>query len=687
MKMDGTIATWMVCAGLCVVGGSLSGCKANEPTKDSAGTSSSASARGGVAVAPAAEESDLLERFIKIRTPGAATLAADGTLFVRDLPDGVYQIYRYPSGVAALNVTPERLTDFKDGASGYSLSHDGSRLIITAAVGGNENTQIYTLDPKAPAGTALTAITTKPTVQYSPNLWLPDSSGLIFTGNDDSPTDFFIYKHDFRTGARSTLLSQEGSWSASAITADGSRLLVSRYFSASNSTVFELAAATGELKDLSILPPSAGDAQTTASCQVVGYMPGEQAVLITSDAENGLRSLYQRDLSTGTVTKLLRQFDGREVDEVDMNLEKTLLSVVLNVDGYGQLHLFELPGLREVVLPKIEPGVVGGISMRGRQLTWTLNNARTPGLTFVATVPERSSDDTKPLTIARAKQITFTDTQGIDLQAFALPELIRYKAFDGVEIPAYVFLPAGHKKGTPLPFVVNYHGGPEGQHRPVFSAAMQYLLSQGFGVMMPNVRGSTGYGRAFHMMDDYKKRWDSVRDGVDAAKWLVEKGYSMPGEIATFGGSYGGFMSVACLVEDQERVERGEQKQRFFGAGVDNVGIVNMKTFLEQTSGYRRKLREVEYGPLTDPEFLASVSPLNKIDKIKVPMLISHGLNDPRVPVGEAMQLAVGLQRRGFNPEQVYFADEGHGAQKIENRLLYMERVTKFLEGTIRSGR
>ena len=137
-------------------------------------------------------------------------------------------------------------------------------------------------------------------------------------------------------------------------------------------------------------------------------------------------------------------------------------------------------------------------------------------------------------------------------------------------------------------------------------------------------------------------------------------------------------MSVACLVED------GSSDKPVFGAGIDVVGIVNMKTFLEQTSGYRRKLREVEYGPLTDPEFLKSVSSLEKIDKIKVPMFIAHGLNDPRVPVGEAMQLAVGLQERGYDPELFFAPDEGHGFQKLRNRLIFAERMVRFLDKNIK---
>jgi dipeptidyl aminopeptidase/acylaminoacyl peptidase len=203
---------------------------------------------------------------------------------------------------------------------------------------------------------------------------------------------------------------------------------------------------------------------------------------------------------------------------------------------------------------------------------------------------------------------------------------------------------------------------------------------------MPNVRGSTGYGRDFQMMDDYRGRWASVKDGVDAAEWLVKQGYAEPGRIATYGGSYGGFMSVACIVEDQERVERGERPERLFGACVDIVGIVNMKTFLERTSGYRRKLREVEYGPLGDPEFLLSVSPLQRVEKIQVPVFIAHGFNDPRVPVEEAMQLSMALKEAKRNPRVFIAPDEGHGFAKLDNRVYFGERVAAFLDETIGGG-
>ena len=618
-----------------------------------------------------------IERFVKIRTPGAPQTAPDGTMYFRDFPDGVWQLYAVKGESIKPDHRGKKLTNYPDGLAGFSMSDDGSKVLLSYAAGGNENTQIALLDTKTGQ---ITDLLKNPKVQHAVNKWLPDFSGFLYTANDASPNDFYIYRYDFTAdgkGKTTKLLGKEGSWSAEDITEDGSRAIVGQYRSSSDSSVFELDTRTGTLTDLTVV----GTEAPTVSVEVVGYMPGEGAVLYISDIEGGLKKLFLRDLKTGQISKPISELESFELDGARMNRERTLLATVTNEDGYGVLRTYWLSDFSGAALPPIERGVVGPGDFRGNRITWTLSNARTPGLAYSWTVPfKHTSPASQPTT---ARQLTYADNQGIDLASMSLPELVKYKAFDGTQIPAFMFLPAGYTKGTPIPFVVNYHGGPEGQHRPSFSTTTQYLVSEGFGVMMPNVRGSAGYGRAFIMMDDYKNRWASVKDGVDAAAWLVKNGYAKPGKIATYGGSYGGFMAVACLVEDQLRVDAGLEKQRLFGAGIDVVGIVNMKTFLEQTSGYRRKLREAEYGPLTDPEFLESVSSIHKIDKINVPIYIAHGLNDPRVPVGEAMQLAVGLMKKGIEPVQFYAPDEGHGFQKLENRLLFAKKMSAFLKSTI----
>ena len=601
---------------------------------------------------PASPEAASIEQFLNIRVPSSPTLAPDGSLYVVDWPDGIFQLYVRKSG-ADLDEPLVKLTDFPDGLAGYSLSPDGTKILLVHAPGGNEQFQISLLDP---ASGQITPLLDNPEVRYGLNLWLRDGSGFIYTANDQSASDFSIYRYDLGTARSTRLLAKEGNWGAADITDDGTRLLVRQYLSISEIRPYELIVASGELRPLAM--GAVPHADLAAS-----YLDGEREVLMLSDVEEGISRLFVKDLATGATRKPLPALDPYEIDGLTVNDDRSVLGVAINRDGFSGLQVVNLPNFTPVEIPEIEQGVLSSLSLREDTLVWTLSNARAPGLAYSWRIGDPA-----------AAQLTTADTQGIDLSTFPLPQLVKYPSFDGREIPALLFTPPGYEPGRPIPFVIEYHGGPEGQSRPSFSRETQYLLARGYGVMLPNVRGSTGYGRAFHELDNYKKRWDSVKDGVEAARWLVANGYAEAGKIAASGGSYGGFMSVASVAED------GASPELVFGAAIDVVGIVNMKTFLEQTSDYRRELREAEYGPLTDVAFLESISPLTRIDQIRVPILIAHGLNDPRVPIGEAMQLAEGLTRRGLAPEQLYFHDEGHGFAKLDNRVLFAEHMAAFLD-------
>jgi dipeptidyl aminopeptidase/acylaminoacyl peptidase len=607
-----------------------------------------------------------ISQFLKIRVPHAVQMSPDGTIYTRDFPDGIFQLYRR-SSADPVTSQGKKLTEFPDGLASYSVSPNGKWIALEAATGGNENNQVYLLDTVT---TAITPILQNPKVQHSVNTWLRDSSGFVYTANDESPRDFYMYVYGIATKKSRNLLKRSGQWACEDVSGDSMRMLVAEYRSISDSSIYVMEAETGNLLDLSAKPK-----EGTAANSPIGFTTDEQGIFFASDFENGMVQVYTRSSYDAAAEPRpflpgLKQFD---LDGATMNLPRTLIATVHNENGYGNLRVFYLPDATAYPLFPPPPGVISVNQIQGETMVYSVSNATTPGLTYAFTVPPPEERMVK-----NAEAITARlDREPVDLTRFRLPELVKFSSFDGMEIPAFLYLPEGATKGKPIPFVVNFHGGPEGQFRPSFDRTVQYLVSQGYGVLQPNVRGSTGYGRAFHMADNYKKRWDSVKDGAEAARWLVKEGWAEKGRIAAYGGSYGGFMSVATVIEGAD----------VFGASVDVVGIVNMKTFLEQTSGYRQKLREVEYGPLTDPDFLLSVSPIRRIDEIKVPMMIAHGLNDPRVPVGEAMQLAVALQKRGDDPELLYFPDEGHGFQKLENRILFGEQMVKFLSRTIGKGR
>jgi dipeptidyl aminopeptidase/acylaminoacyl peptidase len=600
-----------------------------------------------VPAAALAQQTPTIEPYIRVRAPSAVTLAPDGDLYFIDSPDGVRQLFRESADGETL-----ALTALEDGVSSYALSPEGKQIVLSAAIGGSEQNDLFLLD--ADTGES-TTIFSDPNIVYRFDFWLDDNSGFVYSANDDSANDFHLYRYDLATSKPTKLLGEEGSWSAGDITHDGRRALVTRYISAAEAMVYELDTKTGKLRELSVKP-----AEGTSYNSTVGYLPGEREALIITDADSPFRRLVARDPKSGALREVLPSYADHDIDDAELSDDGALLAVTFNEDGYSRLRVFNTQTFEERPIPIIDRGVIGSLDFSGKTLTYSLSNARTPGLAF-------AFDTSKPIAVSRP--LTEPFTAGLDLSRFAKAELITFNSFDGLEIPAFLLLPSSYKRGTPIPFIVDYHGGPEGQHRPVFDAVDQYFVDRGFGVLRPNVRGSVGYGREFHQLDNYKNRWNSVRDGVEAARWLVRSGMSAPGRIAAMGGSYGGFMATATVIEGGD----------LYGASVNIVGIVNFETFLEQTKGYRRKLREAEYGPLSDPQFLISISPIHRIEDITVPMLIAHGLNDPRVPVGEAMQLAEELQKLGRDPETVYFHDEGHGFRKLDNRLLFYERVDRFL--------
>jgi dipeptidyl aminopeptidase/acylaminoacyl peptidase len=259
-------------------------------------------------------------------------------------------------------------------------------------------------------------------------------------------------------------------------------------------------------------------------------------------------------------------------------------------------------------------------------------------------------------------------------EAFTMPELVRYPTFDGRQIPAWYFRPSG-QPGKRLPVVVYVHGGPEGQPQALFYPVLQFLAHRGYGVLAPNVRGSSGYGKAYLNLDNVEKRMDSVADLDAAVAWLHTRPEVDPARVAVYGGSYGGFMVLAAITHYPER----------WAAAVDFVGIANFVTFLEKTGPYRRALREAEYGSLArDRALLERISPIHSVHRIQAPLLVVHGANDPRVPLGEAEQIVAALRQRSVPVELLVYSDEGHGLVKLANKLDAYPKMADFLDRYLR---
>jgi dipeptidyl aminopeptidase/acylaminoacyl peptidase len=276
---------------------------------------------------------------------------------------------------------------------------------------------------------------------------------------------------------------------------------------------------------------------------------------------------------------------------------------------------------------------------------------------------------------ATLRQVTRSSTAGIPRSSFVEPRFVRYRSFDGLEIPALLYLP--QVAGTPekVACIVNPHGGPEGQTVASFSPTLQYYVNRGYAVLAPNVRGSTGYGRTFTHLDDGRKREDSVKDLVAGVEWLKASGEVDPGRIAVMGGSYGGYMTLAAVTLYPD----------LWAAAVNSFGIANFRTFFGKTAPYRVGMRASEYGdPVKDADFLDSISPIHRAERIEAPLLVLQGANDPRVPAAESEQIVEAIRRKGGVAEYVLFPDVGHGWTKLPNQVKAHRTTAEFLDRHLR---
>jgi dipeptidyl aminopeptidase/acylaminoacyl peptidase len=382
--------------------------------------------------------------------------------------------------------------------------------------------------------------------------------------------------------------------------------------------------------------------------------------------------LAWRSLEPGSEPVFITADIPWDVEGGAMNEERTRGAFTVNAGGLSQLYLIDLETNDYAPVDVIPTGLAGGMefSPDGTRLALTLNTPLTPSDSFVLELGEGA------LEYGELERWTYSEVGGLDTSRFVEPELVHFPTFDSQEggpagIPAWVYKPAGP---GPFPVVVSIHGGPEAQARPSFSSSYQLMLAKlGVAVVVPNVRGSSGYGKDYMNLDNGFLREDSVKDIGALLDWIETQDDLDSYRVAVMGGSYGGYMVLASAVHYSDRLK----------AAVDIVGISSFVTFLENTQSYRRDLRRVEYGDERDPAMrahLEKISPLNNVEKISIPLFVVQGENDPRVPVTEAVQIVAALREAGNPVWYMNALNEGHGYRKKENRDIYQQATIMFFE-------
>ena len=533
-----------------------------------------------------------------------------------------------------------QITFFSEPVSGASYEPQQGRYFVFAKdVGGNEFDQLYRYDI---ADGRVTMLTDGGRSQNGGIAWSTKGDRMAYgsTRRNGADRDVYVMNPADPASDRRVMEVTGGGWFTADWSPDDAKLLVLEYVSVSKSTLWIVDAATGAKTALT-------DPAGNVSYSGAEFSADGRGVYVTTDRDSEFQRLGYLDLATRAFTPLTTDLKW-DVENFDLSADGRTIAFSINEAGVSRLFLLDTDSRRSRPVAAAPAGVVGALAWHpnNRDLAFSVNNAR-------------STSDVYSLDATNGTVSRWTEGElgGLVASDLSEPELIRWKSFDGLEITGFYYRPPARFTGK-RPVIVNIHGGPEGQSRPIFLGRNNYFIGElGIAMIYPNVRGSSGFGKTFLKLDNGFKREDSVKDIGALLDWIKEQPDLDADRIMIMGGSYGGYMSLACSFLFADRIT----------SSIDVVGISNFATFLKNTESYRRDLRRAEYGDERDPkmrEFMERIAPVNNADKITKPLLVAHGVNDPRVPVSESEQIVKSMKERNRTVWSLLSKEEGHGFQK-----------------------
>ena len=533
----------------------------------------------------------------------------------------------------------------------------GDYFTYAADNGGNENYQIYLFE----VATGDKIRITDGKSRNGGGKWSHDGSRIVYysNGRNGKTNDFFIVDLDNLGSPKKVFEAPSVGWYLEDWSRDGTQLLLLEYISINESRLHLLDVASGEVTQLL---PAAGEGRGAFHPAVFGI--DGKTVISASNQNTEFRQLIEINVETRERTPLTPDITW-DVADLQLSPDGSKLAFITNENGAGIMHLMTTVDRQSIPLPKLPAGSVSGVEWHpnGKEIAFNLNGSSSPSDIFSANIA-----------INTVSRWTQSEVGPVNAEGFAQHEIVPMKSFDELKISAIVYRPDAQKFPGPRPVILSIHGGPEGQSRPRFMGTYNYFLEElGIAVVLPNVRGSAGFGKSFLDLDNGFKREDSVKDIGAVLDWIASDPALDAERVAVRGGSYGGYMSLACMVHYNDRLR----------CGIDVVGISNFVTFLTNTQDYRRDLRRAEYGDERDAAmnaFLQKISPANQVEKIRRPLLVVQGLNDPRVPETESSQMVEAIRKKGGSEVWYLLAkDEGHGFRKKENRDYELLVTVQFL--------
>jgi dipeptidyl aminopeptidase/acylaminoacyl peptidase len=526
--------------------------------------------------------------------------------------------------------------------------------------GGNEAFQMYWLDRRRGQRQLLSDGKSR-----NESLLVSNAGGqLAFASTRRNGKDFDIYTLSQSQASTTKLVaSVQGKYAPMSWSRDDKLLLLQNFVSVNESHLFTLELATGKLTELNPAPSKQIAYASPVWSQAKGRAPG---VYFASDEDREFLTLTYLDLTTGKKTLLTPQLPW-DVSAIAVSPRGDWLAYTANEGGTDALYLASTqagPTWKQATKIPVPLGVIGRLTFdhTGARVGFSMSTSDSTADVYVLDVATR-----------KLQRWTESETGGLDRARFIAPQLVQYPSFDRRMIPAWLYKPKQPAR-TKLPVVISIHGGPESQSKASFSVQTQYWANElGVAVLVPNVRGSSGYGKSYLLLDNGKRREDSVADIGALLDWIATQPDLDTSRVAVSGGSYGGYMVLAALTHYSDRLR----------CGVDIVGISNFVSFLERTEAYRRDLRRQEYGDERDADmraYLLSIAPLTQATKIKRPLFVAQGANDPRVPASESEQIVATLRKQSIPVWYVLAADEGHGFQKKPNRDYLLRATSQFFE-------
>ncbi len=607
------------------------------------------------ALSLAGAECQGVARYLNVGAASGPQLSPDGRqLLYLTATSGMPQLWVAPvrgDGPAA----PRQITFGANRVQFARWSPDGRWIAYGTDRGGNERTQIFLLSPDGTRERELT-----PADDYFRIFsgWSPRGLRIAYVSNERNGNDFDLYLMDLdadgRPAAPRMVMQGAGNLGIEAWRPDGEAIVLSQGRGEADNDLLLLDLRTQKLDTL-FMPAQ------MSSYRSVQWTPDGTGFYVATNHERDFAGLAHYRLGDRQLHWM--QQPPHDVEAVALSPDGRLLAYAVNEAGFSRLVIRDLQGQRDLSAGELPRGVVGF-------LEWAED---APRLAIGVSAPGGPGDvwvyDAESGRTSRATESTLA---GLDPASFIAPEAVQLASFDGETIFGLLYRPRGAEGRRP-PVVMMLHGGPTAQARPYFDPVKQYLLARGYAVLDLNFRGSTGYGQRFTQLDNKRLRPNAVRDMQAAVEWLRGRSDVDGMRVAAMGGSYGGYMTLAAVAQLPE----------YFQAGVDFVGVANWISGLEDASPQLRNSDRIEYGDIgnaADRAFFTEISPLSYADRIRSPLMVVHGANDPRVPVAEADQIVRAVRHRRGDVEYLRFPDEGHGIAKLSNRVTAYQRIARFLD-------